>query len=126
MWPAFLVPACCLGTFWWLTAMVRRQYALLAYGRSAMAVVKSVEKKRSEYGSDWRVHYQWRLLSGATRTGRYAHTATQPPGIGTGIPVVYDRDEPSKHSKYPLKLVALNEDTHNEGNRRSRRREKET
>jgi hypothetical protein len=120
MWPAFLIPAACLGTSWFLATMVRRQVNLLTYGRSATAVVKSVEKKRSENGTFWRVNFEWTLLSGATRKGRYSHTKKQPPEIGTEIPVVYDRDEPSKYGKYPLKLVALIEmipDTHLLGRR---------
>jgi hypothetical protein len=86
-------------------ALIRRQRRLLTYGRGAVAVITGVEKKRSDKGTYWKVHYEWTLLSGAKRTGHYKHGKKQPPAIGTTIPIVYDRDQPSHHSKYPLSLV---------------------
>ena len=56
-----------------LMALVRRQSKLLAHGRPAMATVTKVEKKRTEKGTSWRVHYEWTTMSGATRSGKYNH-----------------------------------------------------
>ena len=87
--------------------LIRRQSYLLMYGRPAIAVVTKVEKKRSDKGTYWRVHYEWTLLSGAKRRGRYKHGKKEPPAVGTTIPIVYDRDQPARNSRYPLSLVAL-------------------
>ncbi len=103
-WPALALFAACGFTALWLIVVIRRQSNLLTYGRPALAVIRKVEKKRSDEG--WRVHYEWTLLSGATRTGRYSQ-GKNPPVVGTTIPILYDRDEPSRNSRYPLSLVRV-------------------
>lgn len=87
--------------------LLRRQWHLLAYGRPAAARITRIEKKRSDHGSYWRVHYEWTLLSGARRTGHYAHSNKVPPEVGATIAILYDRDQPSRHGKYPLSLVTI-------------------
>jgi hypothetical protein len=67
------------------------------------------KKKRSDQGTYWRVHYEWTLLSGGKRQGRYNHGKKQPPAVGVTIPIVYDRDHPLRHSRYPLSLVAVSD-----------------
>jgi hypothetical protein len=104
-WPAFVVSGAAMVAVACPLALIRRQRRLLTYGRGAVAVITGVEKKRSDKGTYWKVHYEWTLLSGAKRTGHYKHGKKQPPAIGTTIPIVYDRDQPSRHSKYPLSLV---------------------
>jgi hypothetical protein len=106
VWPAFAIPPVCFAVAAALIALFRRQSSLLSHGRAALARVTKLEKKTSEYGTAWRVHYEWQLLSGAKRQGRYMHSGKQPPAVGTMIPIVYDRDQPLRHSKYPLRLVA--------------------
>ncbi len=106
VWPAFAIPPVCFAVAAALIAFFRRQSSLLSHGRAALARVTKLEKKSSEYGTAWRVHYEWRLLSGAKRQGRYLHSGKQPPAVGTMIPIVYDRDQPLRHSKYPFRLVA--------------------
>jgi uncharacterized protein DUF3592 len=86
--------------------VVRRQSKLLAHGRPAMATVTRVEKKRSEEGTVWMVHYEWKTMSGATRRGKYNH-GRKAPSVGARIPVVYDRDDTYKHCKYPTSFVRL-------------------
>jgi hypothetical protein len=110
MWPAFVFPAAAVVGALLLVAQIRRQTFLLSYGRPALAVVTKVEKKRSDKGTYWRVHYEWTLLSGGKRQGRYNHGKKQAPAVGSTIPIVYDRDQPPRHSKYPLSLVAVSED----------------
>jgi hypothetical protein len=107
IWPAFVVPASCALSALAMMLLVRRQSNLLTYGRPAVAVVTKVEKKRTDKGTVWRVHYEWTLLSGAKRRGRYKHGKKEPPAVGTTIPIVYDRDQPARNSRYPLSLVAL-------------------
>ena len=107
MWIAFALPAAAAAAAFGLWLAIRRQRALLTHGRVAAAAVKHVEKKRADKGTVWRVHYEWIVLSGATRKGRYTHSKKTPPAIGTIVPVVYDRDNPARHSRYPLSLVTL-------------------
>jgi hypothetical protein len=106
-WPALAVfaPGCLAALS--LIVVVRRQSNLLTYGRPALATIRQVERKKSDNGTHWRAHYEWRLLSGATRTGRYDHHRKPPPAVGAVIPIVYDRDRPERHSRYPLPLVRL-------------------
>jgi hypothetical protein len=107
IWPVFAVPAALLVTAFVLVRFFLAQVRLLAYGRPALGVVIRVEEKRSGKGSFWRVHYEWTLLNGARRAGRYHDRRKQPPAVGSPLPIVYDRDNASRHSKYPLGLVAL-------------------
>ena len=90
-----------------LMAAVRRQSKLLAYGRPAMATVTKVEKKRTDKGTLWRVHYEWTTMSGATRTGKYNHRRKNPPAVGELIPIVCDRDNTFRHSKFPMSFVRV-------------------
>ena len=64
-----------------------------------------VEKKRTDKGTVWMVHYEFTTLSDATRTGKYRHGKKQVPAAGTLIPIVYDRDNSFRHSKYPMSFV---------------------
>lgn len=109
IWPAFVVLGSCALSALTIVLLVRRQSNLLTYGRPSTAVVTKVEKKRSDKGTYWRVHYEWTLLSGAKRKGQYKHGKKEPPPVGTPIPIVYDRDQPSRNSRYPLSLVAVSE-----------------
>jgi hypothetical protein len=97
---ALLLSAVPLG---WL---LRRQRRLLAYGRTALARVLTTEKIRGRGEATWRVHYDWQLLSGAVQRGKYEATKT-PPQPGTLIPIVYDREHPRRHARYPLSLVRI-------------------
>ena len=46
-------------------------------------------------------------MNGATRKGRYNHGSKHPPAVGSMMPIVYDRDRPSRNRRYPLALVAV-------------------
>ena len=106
-WPATAVPVVCGVSALALIQAVRRQSNLLAHGRPAMATVTKVEKKATENGTLWRVHYEWTILSGARRSGKYNHGKKGVPAVGTVIPIVYDRDDSFRHSRYPMSLVRL-------------------
>jgi hypothetical protein len=106
-WPPFVIVGAAAVTMACPLFFLRRQWHLLTYGRPAMAVITKIEKKRSDKASYWRVHYEWTLLSGARRTGHYAHSNKVPPEVGSSIAILYDRDRPSRHSKYPLSLVSV-------------------
>ena len=90
-----------------LMASVRRQSKLLAYGRPAMATVTKVEKKRTEHGASWRVHYEWTTISGATRSGKYSHSRKTAPAVGELIIIVYHRDNTFRHGRYPMPFARV-------------------
>jgi hypothetical protein len=104
-WPATVVPFACGVAALGLIAVVRRQANLLTYGRPAMATVTRIEKKSTDKGTVWVVHYEFTTLSGATRTGTYHERKKALPDVGAAVPVVYDRDNTFRHSKYPMRFV---------------------
>lgn len=97
--PAAWVPGALLIVF-----LLRRQTRLLREGRAVMARVISTEK--SKYDDSWSVTYSWSLLSGAVRKANMSRS-TELAGSGSFVPVVYDPDQPQRHSVYPLSLVRL-------------------
>ena len=107
-WPATVVPLGCGVSGMALILAVRRQSNLLANGRPAMAIVTKVEKKKTDKGTCWRVHYEWTTMSGATRRGKYNHEKKQMPAVGSLIPIVYDRDDTFRHGRYPMSFVRVN------------------
>jgi hypothetical protein len=107
IWPAAAVPLACGVSALVLIWIVRRQSNLLAYGRPAIATVTKAEKKKSDKGTIWMVHYEWSTLSGATRRGKYQHGKKDVPAVGDRIPVVYDRDNSFRHRKYPMTFVRI-------------------
>ena len=110
-WPVTALPLGCGVAAMVLILMVRRQSNLLTYGRPAMARVTKVERKRSDEGNSWMVHYEWHALSGATRSGKYHHSKKQAPAVGDTIPIVYDRDNTFRHRKYPMPFVRIADHT---------------
>jgi hypothetical protein len=108
-WPAAVVPIACGLAAVALIAVVRRQANLLAHGRPAIATVTKTEKKRTDKGTVWVVHYEFTTMSGATRKGKYHHEKKDLPAIGATTPIVYDRDNSFRHSKYPMSFVRLHE-----------------
>ena len=106
-WPVVLLPAGCLVAVLGVARLMSRQADLLANGRFAHATVTKVVKKLGEHGTTWRVTYQWQLLSGAVRSAGYDAATKQPPAVGTLIPLLYDRDEPTRKQIYPFTLVKL-------------------
>ncbi len=99
------VAALCLaviGIFPWYS--LRRQWMLLAEGRPAQAQVTVFKKVRHQHGYHYQVSYEFRTMSGATRTGRY-NAQKSPPASGTTIQVVYNPDRPEDSMPYPLALV---------------------
>jgi hypothetical protein len=108
-WPATVLPLACGIAAMALILVVRRQWNLLAYGRPAIATVTKVEKKRTDKGTIWVVHYEFTAMSGATRTGKYNQGKKNLPAVGATIPIIYDRDNTFRHSKYPMPFVSVKE-----------------
>jgi hypothetical protein len=107
-WPATVVPLVCGAAALALIMAMRRDWNLLAYGRPALAKVIKVAKKQGTHtGTHWMVHFEWTILSGATRKGKYQLDSKHPPALGQMVPIVYDRDNTHRHSKYPMSLVRV-------------------
>lgn len=101
--PVWLPPLVAIGllALSWLPAhALRHQRRLLVEGRPAPAVVTRHHK--DQHGIT--VHYEFPLLSGAKATGK-SGPVKKPPAIGSEICILYDPDQPSTNSRYPLSLV---------------------
>jgi hypothetical protein len=84
---------------------IRRQLRLLTDGRAAPALVTSHTQHRTQHGGTQQsITYAFRLLSGATVEGKSA-PSSKPAAVGSVICVLYDADQPSRNSIYPLPLV---------------------
>ncbi|MGH8631897.1 MAG: DUF3592 domain-containing protein, partial [Burkholderiales bacterium] len=79
---------------------LRRQWRLVSEGRPALARV--THSKKGKDGHE--VHYEFAILSGAHRRGRYG-PVKEPPPAGATVCIVYDRENPSHNSRYPVALV---------------------
>jgi hypothetical protein len=100
--PALALSMIVAGMFPW--AAIRKQWMLLAEGRPAQAQVTSFKRVRSQHGTRYHVKYEFQLMSGATRTGRY-QSQKSPPAKGTTIQVVYNPDQPERSMPYPMPFV---------------------
>ena len=105
VWAAAILPTAGVPGALLIVFLLRRQKRLLKEGRAVMARVISTEKT-SKYEDSWRVTYSWTLLNGAVRKAHLSRTA-KPAGSASFVPVVYDPDQPERHSVYPLSLVRL-------------------
>lgn len=102
-WLAPLIAAVLVAVGALVTLPIRSQRRLLAEGRATSAIVTSHSK--AEHGQK-NVHYTFRLLSGANRTGKSGPTKA-PPAIGAAVPVLYDPEDPEHNAMYPFSLVEL-------------------
>lgn len=105
-WLVPAVPAALMLVVVLIVIALRRQARLIEQGRAALGRVTKTNKVSHGEHEVWRVHYEWKLLSGATRTGYY-DKAKNPPAPGTLIPIVYDPNNPRRRAHYPLSLVRV-------------------
>ena len=107
-WPATAVPLACGVAAFAMILVVRRQWNLLESGRPTLATVTKIDKKRSDHGTYWVVHYEWSTLNGATRLGKYRHGSKRTvPSVGEVMPILYDRDNTFRSRKYPMTFVTV-------------------
>jgi len=105
--PILLVPLLPLGLLAGAALIYRglqTQRRLVENGRPVLAVVTGSSKVRHEHGSYFKVTYEFRLMSGASRHGSFA-VYQQPPDVGSPVLVVYDRERPERNKRYPTSLV---------------------
>jgi len=87
-----------------IALVLRSQRRLLEEGRPALARVTQCRRTQSSGHSRTRVQYEFRILSGAIRTGSY-EVEKNPPAAGSTLTVIYHREEPRRNARYPLPLV---------------------
>jgi hypothetical protein len=106
LWLAMAIPAALapLPPILWL--VYRRQARLLAEGRPAVATVTKARRFVGGHAGAWFVTYEWTLLNGARRSGRY-QVEKNPPTVGSTLVIVYDRDNPKRSVRYPAPLARL-------------------
>jgi hypothetical protein len=86
-----------------IARILRRQWILLSEGRAALARVTGFKKVHREHKHKaYRVSYEFQTLSGARQTSR-CEIGKAP--IGSVIPIIYHRDQPTWSATYPLALV---------------------
>lgn len=104
-WVAPAVAASLVAVAAGLLLLLRSQRRLLEDGRATVGVVTRVDKVRGKR-MHYRVHYEFRLPSGAVRTGRDI-TKKDPPAPGDRVIVMYDPENPRRQHRYPLPLVCV-------------------
>jgi hypothetical protein len=85
---------------------LRKQRGLIIEGRPALATVTAVEKALEGDHRVIRVKYEFKIMSGAMRTGS-SDVHRNPPAVGTTIVVLYGRDNQTQQARYPLSLYGL-------------------
>ncbi len=85
---------------------LRRESALLAEGRPAVARVTHSKRIRQDKRRTYRIFYTFTILSGAERAG-HCDVNKNPPVDGSLLTILYDREEPRRSALYPLPLVRV-------------------
>lgn len=104
LWVALAVAATLAVCAAAITLVLRGQRRLLAEGRAAMGSVKASQRIHRR-GPVYRVHYEFRLLSGAVRSGSFESRKAVAPG--SPVVVIYDPDNPRRQGRYPFSLVRV-------------------
>ncbi len=104
-WLVPVVPACLALAAVPIALHLSRQRRLLAEGRPVIARVRHSRKVQGKHNVH-RVHFEFRIMSGAMR---HAHFDKQekPPPAGSTLAILYDREEPRRTARYPMSLVRL-------------------
>jgi hypothetical protein len=108
MWLAPLVAVPLVTTGIVLLVVVNRRRRLLTYGRATEARVTGSKRfsRGSHGGHGYHVEFEFRLLSGARRTGRF-NVPKDPPAEGAPVVIVYDPDEPGRVMRYPAGMFRV-------------------
>jgi hypothetical protein len=104
IWPILVVPIALLIAAMVAATSVRRQWTLLSEGRIAQAQVTAHKRVHVGEHKGFRVSSDFRTLSGALHAAHFPSQKAPPP-IGSVVPIVYHRDDPTWHALYPLRLV---------------------
>lgn len=88
--------------------VVSRRRRLLTYGRATEARVTGSRRfsHGSHGGKGYHVDFEFRLLSGARRTGRF-DVQKNPPAEGSAVVIVYDPDEAGRVMRYPAGMFRV-------------------
>ncbi len=105
VWLGPAVAASLLSVSAGLLLWLRSQRRLLEEGRAAIGVVTRVDRIRGK-SMRYRVHYEFRLPSGAIQSGRY-EIRRDPPSAGAAAILIYDPENPRRRRPYPFALVRV-------------------
>jgi len=106
LWVVPVTPAVLALSAWLIVRAVRKQWRMLSEGRPAPARVTHSERYYRSHGGGRYVYYEFRILSGAVRRGRY-QTTRAAPTAGTQMTILYYPDDPQSQAPYPLSLVRV-------------------
>jgi len=106
VWAPFLIGGVFAAVGLGMPLRVRRQRRLLEGGRPAPALVTRLRRWQTQGGTQYTVYYQFPLPEGGIREAR-ASGQTKPISEGSVICVLYDPDNPSRSTLYPMCMVKL-------------------
>jgi hypothetical protein len=86
-----------------LVLILRWQLGLLSEGRPAPAVV--TRYSNAQHGQK-NIHYEFPLLGGEVAKGKSGPTRRLP-AIGATLCVIYDRENPRRNARYPLRMAQV-------------------
>ena len=105
IWAGPLVPSMIMVGVVVFAFEMRRASALLAEGRTAEGVVTKITSRgEGGRGRHQRARYEFADMTGRKWQGSYGPVRVIP-AIGTKLTVVYDKDNPKRNERYPMRLV---------------------
>ena len=84
-----------------MVLVIQRERGLLSEGRPAPARITKVRRVKNGHV----LRYEFATLNGEVVKGSGESRRAQP--VGATLCVVYDRDNPRRNARYPLKLVRV-------------------
>jgi hypothetical protein len=84
---------------------ILNQKRLLTEGRHVRGRVTTTKKVHEGH----QVEYEFRLLSGAVRSGKFG-PVSKPPAVGDAVEMIYDPENPGHSAQLPLSLVTVQND----------------
>ncbi len=106
LWFVPIIPTCLVIAVIFLVRELRQQAYMLSNGRAALGRVTESRRVYKRDHRAYRIDYEFTILSGARRSGRY-EIVKNPPTTGAPLIILYDPDQPRRSRRYPLSLVRL-------------------
>jgi hypothetical protein len=104
LWLAPSVAAALLAAGALIPLSLARRRRLLEEGRVTAGRVTRLD----EDSEGFEVHYEYAILSGAVRSGKFGPVKKEKaPELGGSLVVIYAPEEPRRHARYPLALVTV-------------------
>ena len=89
---------------------IKKERSLLGEGRPAPGVITKVRWVGGNHGeSNRRASYQFRAQDGQTYKGAFRGSTRRCGAAGDGVTILYDKDDPTRSARYPMRFVRLQE-----------------